>query len=79
MQENYQKEEQVIIEEKAQVQPIATPTKKYDHDEVLKASTAYFKGDTLAANVWMNKYALKDSQGNIYELTPDDMHKKTGV
>lgn len=76
MQENYQKEEQVIIEEKAQVQPIATPTKKYDHDEVLKASTAYFKGDTLAANVWMNKYALKDSQGNIYELTPDDMHKR---
>ncbi len=58
MQENYQKEEQVIIEEKAQVKPIVTPpTKKYDHDEVLKASTAYFKGDTLAANVWMNKYA----------------------
>jgi ribonucleoside-diphosphate reductase alpha chain len=76
MQENYQKEEQVIIEEKAQLQPIATPTNKYDHDEVLKASTAYFKGDTLAANVWMNKYALKDSQGNIYELTPDDMHKR---
>ncbi|MBU1369400.1 MAG: adenosylcobalamin-dependent ribonucleoside-diphosphate reductase, partial [Bacteroidetes bacterium] len=56
--------------------PIATPTKKYEHDEVLKASTAYFKGDVLAANVWMNKYALKDSQGNIYELTPDDMHRR---
>ncbi len=48
--------------------------KKYTHEEVLAKSTEYFKGDTLAANVWMNKYALKDSDGNIYELTPDDMH-----
>ena len=43
-------------------------------EEVLVKSTEYFGGDTLAANVWMNKYALKDSSGNIYELTPDDMH-----
>ena len=50
--------------------------KKYNHEEVLEAATAYFDGDTLAANVWMNKYALKDSQGNIYELTPDDMHRR---
>ena len=48
--------------------------KKYSHEEVLVNATEYFKGDTLAANVWMNKYALKDSDGNIYELTPDDMH-----
>lgn len=48
--------------------------KKYSHEEVLVKATEYFKGDTLAANVWMNKYALKDSDGNIYELTPDDMH-----
>jgi ribonucleoside-diphosphate reductase alpha chain len=48
--------------------------KRYSHEEVLVKSTEYFKGDTLAANVWMNKYALKDSDGNIYELTPDDMH-----
>ena len=34
----------------------------------------YFKGDELAARVWVNKYALKDSYGNIYEKTPDDMH-----
>ncbi len=47
---------------------------KYSHEEVLVKATEYFKGDTLAANVWMNKYALKDSDGNIYELTPDDMH-----
>lgn len=48
----------------------------YRHDEVLAAATEYFKGDTLAANVWMNKYALKDSDGNLYELTPDDMHQR---
>lgn len=48
--------------------------KKFSHEEVLVKATEYFKGDTLAANVWMNKYALKDSDGNIYELTPDDMH-----
>ncbi len=48
--------------------------KPYLPEEVLVKSTEYFGGDTLAANVWMNKYALKDSSGNIYELTPDDMH-----
>ena len=46
----------------------------YPHEEVLKATTDYFSGDALAANVWMNKYALKDSDGNLYEHTPDDMH-----
>ncbi|MDX2001100.1 MAG: adenosylcobalamin-dependent ribonucleoside-diphosphate reductase [Chitinophagales bacterium] len=46
----------------------------YTYDEVLKATIKYFKGDELAANVWINKYAMKDSYGNIYELTPDDMH-----
>ncbi|RLD33436.1 MAG: hypothetical protein DRI83_09395, partial [Bacteroidetes bacterium] len=50
--------------------------KKYSHEEVLVKATEYFKRDTLAANVWMNKYALKDSDGNIYELTPDDMHRR---
>ncbi len=48
--------------------------RKHLTDEVLKKSTVYFKGDELAASVWMNKYALKDSDSNIYELTPDDMH-----
>jgi ribonucleoside-diphosphate reductase alpha chain len=43
-------------------------------EEVLKATTDYFGGDELAAKVWVSKYALKDSQGNIYEKTPDDMH-----
>ena len=50
--------------------------RKYSQEEVSAASTEYFKGDTLASNVWMNKYALKDSEGNIYELTPDDMHRR---
>jgi len=48
----------------------------YNHEEVLKAATEYFKGDVLAANVWMNKYALKDSMGKLYERTPDDMHRR---
>jgi len=49
---------------------------KYTHEEVLVSATEYFKGDVLAANVWMNKYALKNSAGEIFELTPDDMHHR---
>lgn len=44
--------------------------------EIKSAAEKYFKGDKLAADVWMNKYALKDSNGNIYERTPDDMHDR---
>ena len=43
-------------------------------EEVNKATLDYFQGDELAARVWSSKYALKDSVGNLYELTPDDMH-----
>ncbi len=43
-------------------------------EEVNKATLDYFQGDELAARVWTSKYALKDSLGNLYELTPDDMH-----
>ena len=50
--------------------------KLYNHEEVLQAAIEYFDGDTLAANVWMNKYALKDSDGNLYELTPTEMHHR---
>ena len=46
----------------------------YTADEVFKASFEYFNKDELAARVWMNKYALKDSYGNLYEKTPEDMH-----
>jgi ribonucleoside-diphosphate reductase alpha chain len=48
----------------------------YTHEEVIKASTEYFGGDELAASVFINKYALKDSLGNLYEKTPDDMHRR---
>lgn len=48
--------------------------KKFKLEEVEKASVNYFKGDDLAARVWATKYALKDSFGNLYEKTPDDMH-----
>jgi ribonucleoside-diphosphate reductase alpha chain len=48
----------------------------YSSEEAFKASLKYFNGDDLAARVWVNKYALKDSHGNIYEQTPDDMHKR---
>jgi ribonucleoside-diphosphate reductase alpha chain len=53
-----------------------TGTKTYSQDEAFQASLEYFKGDDLAARVWVNKYALKDSFGNLYERTPDDMHRR---
>lgn len=46
----------------------------YSNEEAVTASKEYFGGDELAATVWVNKYALKDSKGNIFEKTPDDMH-----
>ncbi|MDP5171040.1 MAG: adenosylcobalamin-dependent ribonucleoside-diphosphate reductase [Bacteroidia bacterium] len=46
------------------------------YEQVLAAAIEYFRGDELAANVWINKYALKDSFGNIYDRTPDDMHRR---
>lgn len=48
--------------------------KTYTQDEAFQSSLEYFKGDELAARVWVNKYALKDSYGNIFEQNPDDMH-----
>lgn len=46
----------------------------YTYDETFEASLQYFKGDELAARVWVNKYAVKDSFGNIFEKSPEDMH-----
>lgn len=48
--------------------------KTYSYNEAYEASLEYFKGDELAARVWVNKYAVKDSFGNIYEKSPRDMH-----
>jgi len=48
--------------------------KTYTYEEAMAASLEYFKGDELAASVWINKYAMKDSFGNLYEKCPEDMH-----
>ncbi len=53
-----------------------TGRKTYTYEEAIEASRKYFGGDELAATVWVSKYALKDSHGNIYEETPDDMHRR---
>jgi ribonucleoside-diphosphate reductase alpha chain len=53
-----------------------TGRKIYSQEEAYQATLSYFNGDDLAARVWINKYALKDSFGNIYEKNPDDMHKR---
>ena len=50
--------------------------KTYTYEEAFQASLAYFDGDELAARVWVNKYAMKDSFGNIYEQSPVDMHHR---
>ncbi|MCK9322255.1 MAG: ribonucleoside-diphosphate reductase, adenosylcobalamin-dependent, partial [Bacteroidales bacterium] len=52
-----------------------TLPKVYKTEEILDAATKYFNGDSLAADVWMNKYALRDGS-EIYEVSPDDMHKR---
>ncbi|MDB3887411.1 adenosylcobalamin-dependent ribonucleoside-diphosphate reductase [bacterium] len=50
--------------------------KNYTFEEAVAGAVKYFNGDELAANVWVNKYALKDSAGNIYECNPDQMHRR---
>lgn len=59
---------------KVNVLPISPKT--YSQEEAFQAALKYFDNDDLAARVWLNKYALKDSNGNIYELTPNDMHRR---
>lgn len=53
-----------------------THRKIYSNEEAYEASLKYFQGDELAARVWVNKYALKDSFGNLFELTPDHLHHR---
>jgi ribonucleoside-diphosphate reductase alpha chain len=50
--------------------------KVYSYDQVYKATKKYFNGDELATNIWMSKYALKDTDDNFLELTPADMHRR---
>jgi ribonucleoside-diphosphate reductase alpha chain len=65
--------DQKILKETAVAE---TKLKSYTDEEAINASLEYFKGDALAARVWINKYALKDSEGKLYELTPDDLHHR---
>ena len=67
--------ENTILEE-AVIKEIKEPQKTYSFDEALETSINYFNGDSLAATVWINKYALKDVSGNLYECSPDNMHHR---
>ncbi|HXJ99102.1 MAG TPA: adenosylcobalamin-dependent ribonucleoside-diphosphate reductase [Gelidibacter sp.] len=58
------------------VDTLTASTKIYTQQEAFDFALDYFNGDDLAARVWLNKYALKDSDGNIYESTPNDMHRR---
>ena len=49
---------------------------EYAYAEAVETAKAYFKGDELAATVWVSKYALKDSMGKIYEKSPEQMHRR---
>jgi ribonucleoside-diphosphate reductase alpha chain len=50
--------------------------KTFTYAEVLKSAVEWFKGDDLAATTWMNKYAMKDKNGDFVEKTPDEMHRR---
>ncbi len=70
------KVEQTEAVYKTQPKPSESTLKTYPEKDVKAATLEYFNGDKLATEVWINKYALKDSDGNIYELTPNDMHRR---
>ena len=65
----YKRQIDIIVNLKIKVEK-----QTYTYDEAFEASLQYFKGDELAARVWVNKYAVKDSFGNIFEKSPEDMH-----
>ena len=59
---------------KVKVETTGEELKVYSYQDAVSAARDYFKGDDLAATVWVSKYALKDSFGKIYESNPDQMH-----
>ncbi|MBV2165521.1 MAG: adenosylcobalamin-dependent ribonucleoside-diphosphate reductase [Kaistella sp.] len=59
-----------------EAEKITKKQKVYSYKDAYESTLQYFDGDDLAAKVWVSKYALKDSDGNIYERTPDDMHHR---
>lgn len=65
------------LQEKEEGKKNVLPTPvTYNYEEAFNESLKYFKGDELAARVWVTKYALKDSQGSLFEVSPDDMHRR---
>lgn len=68
-------QQEMGIKEKL-VNETSSTAKTYTYEEALKSSVEYFKGDELAATVWISKYALKDSYGRLFEKNPDDMHRR---
>jgi len=82
--ESFEGLDEVQLVEKTEApaeQPVAAKEPKIEYhahpiEEVKAAAKEYFHGDSLAGDVWANKYALKDSDGNTYELTPDEMHHR---
>ena len=65
-----------ISKKQKEVLTKAKKQKTYTYEEVLESAVAYFNGDELAGTTWMNKYAVKDYEGNFVEKNPDDMHKR---
>jgi ribonucleoside-diphosphate reductase alpha chain len=68
--------EEVVKEVNDKVKEKTKEPTTYKHEYAIEQSGKYFKGDDLAASVWVSKYALKDSAGNLFECTPDDMHRR---
>lgn len=64
-----------VVAQKSKKKKAEMDRKEQNKKEILKSCTEYFKGDTLAADVWINKYALRDGD-KVYELNPDDMHRR---
>ena len=64
-----------VVAQKSKRKKTEMDRKEQNKEEILKSCTEYFKGDTLAADVWINKYALRDGN-KVYELNPDEMHRR---
>jgi ribonucleoside-diphosphate reductase alpha chain len=62
------------IKDDVKITPEEKGATTFTYEEAFRSTLEYFKGDELAATVWVNKYALKDSFGKIYERDPDHMH-----
>ena len=65
-----------ILKKQERIHKKTKSKKIYTYEQVLEKSISYFKGDELAATTWMNKYAMKDADGEFVEQSPDDMHRR---